>query len=72
MTSQTISAGTTPARRRRWLVEVGWKYPLAIVIIFFAVFPLLYVLSASLKPGGSLAGSSQLLGEELSAANVGH
>ena len=51
---------TTPSRRRRWWAEVGWKYPLAVLIIFFAVFPLVYVLSASLKPGGSLAGSSAL------------
>lgn len=50
----------TPSRRRRWWAEVGWKYPLAVLIIFFAVFPLVYVLSASLKPGGSLAGSSAL------------
>ena len=50
----------TQARRRRWWAEVGWKYPLAILIIFFSIFPLLYVLSASLKPGGSLAGSSDL------------
>jgi arabinogalactan oligomer/maltooligosaccharide transport system permease protein len=50
----------TQARRRRWWAEVGWKYPLAVVIVLFAVFPLLYVLSASLKPGGSLAGSSSL------------
>jgi len=50
----------TQARRRRWWAEVGWKYPLAVVIVIFAIFPLLYVLSASLKPGGSLAGSSAL------------
>jgi len=50
----------TPARRRRWWAEVGWKYPLAALIVFFAVFPLVYVFSASLKPGGSLAGSSAL------------
>ena len=50
----------TQARRRRWWGEVGWKYPVALVIVFFAIFPLLYVLSASLKPGGSLAGSSAL------------
>lgn len=50
----------TQARRRRWWAEVGWKYPLALLIIFFSIFPLLYVLSASLKPGGSLAGSSDL------------
>ena len=59
MTTQAPTDRTT-ARRRRWWAEVGWKYPLAAVIIVFAVFPLLYVLSASLKPGGSLAGSSAL------------
>ena len=59
MTTQAPTDRTT-ARRRRWWAEVGWKYPLAAVIIVFAVFPLLYVVSASLKPGGSLAGSSSL------------
>jgi arabinogalactan oligomer/maltooligosaccharide transport system permease protein len=48
------------ARRARWWAEVGWKYPLAVVIIAFAVFPLLYVVSASVNPRGSLAGSSNL------------
>jgi len=61
MTSAELTTtDRTAARRRRWWGEVGWKYPLAALIIFFAVFPLLYVLSASLKPGGSLAGSSDL------------
>jgi len=50
----------TPTRRRRWWGEVGWKYPLAALIVFFAVFPLLYIVSAALRPGGSLAGSSAL------------
>lgn len=50
----------TPTRRSRWWAEVGWKYPVGVLIVFFAVFPLLYVLSAALKPGGSLAGSSAL------------
>ncbi|WP_406609982.1 sugar ABC transporter permease [Planctomonas psychrotolerans] len=48
------------ARRGRWLAEVGWKYPVAILIVAYAVFPLLYVLSAALRPGGRLAGSSAL------------
>lgn len=45
-------------RRARWWSEVGWKYPVAAAIIFYAVFPLVYVFSASLDPRGSLAGSS--------------
>jgi arabinogalactan oligomer / maltooligosaccharide transport system permease protein len=48
----------TPTRRSRWWAEVGWKYPVAVVIVFYAVFPLIYVLSAAFKPGGSLAGST--------------
>lgn len=44
----------------RWLLEVGWKHIFAVVMIIFCVFPLLYVLSASLNPGGTLTGSNQL------------
>lgn len=50
----------TAASRRRWWAEVGWKYPVAAIIVFYAIFPLVYVLSASLNPRGSLAGSSNL------------
>lgn len=50
----------TRAKRRRWAAEVGWKYLLAAVLIFYATFPLVYVFSASLNPRGSLAGSSSL------------
>ncbi len=50
----------TAARRKRWLQEVGWKYLVAVVILFYAIFPLVYVVSASLNPGGSLATSNAL------------
>lgn len=50
----------TGVRRRRWALEVGWKYLLALVVIFYAVFPLVYVLSASLNPRGTLAASNAI------------
>ncbi|PWD51173.1 sugar ABC transporter permease [Serinibacter arcticus] len=53
----------TPGRRRRWWAEVGWKYPLAAIIVFYAAFPLVYALSAALNPRGSLAGSSSLFSD---------
>jgi arabinogalactan oligomer/maltooligosaccharide transport system permease protein len=53
-------AGRAPTKRSRWLGEVAWKYPLAVLVIFYAAFPLLYVVSAALNPRGSLAGSSAL------------
>lgn len=51
---------TTRLRGARWWKEVGWKHVLAIVVIAFCVFPLLYVLSASLSPGGTLTGSAKM------------
>lgn len=53
----------TTSRRGRWWMDVGWKYPVAVLIIFYAVFPLVYVVSASLNPRGSLAGSGTLFSE---------
>lgn len=50
----------TAARRRRWLSEVGWKYLFALVVLFYAMFPLVYVVSASLNPQGSLSASNSL------------
>ncbi|NOV95969.1 arabinogalactan oligomer/maltooligosaccharide transport system permease protein [Isoptericola halotolerans] len=61
-------ATRTSARRRRWWAEVGWKYPLAALVIFYAAFPLAYVLSASLAPSGTLTGSTSLF-REISGQN---
>lgn len=50
-------------RRRpfgRWFRETGWRHLIGIAMIVFAGFPLLYVLSASLNPTGTLVGSNQL------------
>lgn len=48
------------ARRKNWVRTHGWRHGIAIVAAIVAVFPLLYVLSASLNPAGSLTGSNQL------------
>jgi arabinogalactan oligomer / maltooligosaccharide transport system permease protein len=60
MSAPARTNSRTSARRRRWLAEVGWKYPVGVVIVFYAVFPLVYVLSASLNPRGSLSSSTAL------------
>ena len=56
----TLDASRRSAVRKRWALDVGWKYLLSLVVLFYAVFPLVYVLSASLNPGGSLATSNAL------------
>lgn len=58
--SSVAPVNRAKTRRIRWWAEVGWKYLLAVVIAFYAAFPLVYVLSASFNEGGSLAGSSAL------------
>ena len=52
-----------PVRRRsfgKWFADTGWRHVVAIMVSVFAIFPLLYVLSSSLNPRGTLTGSNQL------------
>lgn len=61
--SVTIAPGRAPRRRRgvgHWFADTGWRHVVAIVVSAFALFPLLYVVSASLNPNGTLTGSNQL------------
>ncbi|MGG5173347.1 sugar ABC transporter permease [Pseudarthrobacter sp. J1738] len=52
------------APRRRsfgvWFKDKGWRHLVGVVTTIFAVFPLLYVLSAALNSNGTLVGSSGL------------
>ncbi|MFV2143278.1 sugar ABC transporter permease [Isoptericola sp. G70] len=52
------------SRRRqpagRWFAETGWRHVVGVVFVVYAVFPIVYVLSASLSEGGTLTGSNQL------------
>ncbi len=53
-----------PSRRKssgsRWMREVGWRHLVGLLAVAFAVFPLLYVVSVSLNPIGTLTGSNAL------------
>ena len=61
-----MSAATVKKNRQstlkggRWWKEVGWRHIVAILMIIYCLVPLLYVLSVSLNPGGTLAGSNSL------------
>lgn len=44
----------------RWFLDVGWRYLVGIVACAFAVLPLLYVVSVSFNPTGTLTGSNKL------------
>ncbi|AZH79655.1 MULTISPECIES: sugar ABC transporter permease [Microbacterium] len=64
MSTATSTSEQRLAPRRRsfgaWFADTGWRHLVAIVVSVFALFPLLYVVSASLNPKGTLTGSNQL------------
>lgn len=57
-----------PVTGVRWWREIGWRHAVGIVMIVICVTPLLYVVSASLNPGGTLTGSNRLF-SQVSLAN---
>lgn len=62
-TSPATDRQSLAPRRRSfgaWFADTGWRHLVAIVVSAFALFPLLYVVSASLNPKGTLTGSNQL------------
>ncbi|MET3769432.1 arabinogalactan oligomer/maltooligosaccharide transport system permease protein [Marisediminicola sp. UYEF4] len=54
---------TTRRRLGRWFAATGWRHAIGVVMVVFAAFPLLYVLSASLNPRGTLTGSNALFSQ---------
>lgn len=50
-------------RRRRWVREVGWRHVVALAAVLFALYPVAWVVTASINPTGSLA-SQQLVPTE--------
>ncbi|WP_061965430.1 sugar ABC transporter permease [Demequina aurantiaca] len=67
--STTTQVTTTATKRRRpfhlgrWFRDTGWRHIVAVFLSLFALFPLAYIVSTSLKPFGTLTGSNQLFQE---------
>ncbi|MDQ0373496.1 sugar ABC transporter permease [Cellulomonas humilata] len=59
MTTQSVE-GNAPLKGARWWREIGWRHVVAIVTIVLVALPIVYILSASLNPGGTLTGSNDL------------
>lgn len=54
-------AANAPRRPfKRYFRETGWRHLVGIAVTIFALFPLLYVFSASLNPGGTLLTANAL------------
>ncbi len=44
----------------RWFKATGWRHVVGVIMVVFSCFPLLFVLSSSLNPQGTLTGSNAL------------
>ncbi|WP_194785349.1 sugar ABC transporter permease [Actinomyces haliotis] len=52
----------------RWFQEIGWRHLVGVLALIFAAFPVLYVISASLNPLGTVA-STSIIPKQVSLAN---
>lgn len=66
MTAETVDTAVRPVHHRRtrtrfalWARRLGWRHAVMVVVVAFAIFPVLFVVSAALNPVGTLS-SSQL------------
>ncbi|MEL7974580.1 sugar ABC transporter permease [Isoptericola sp. F-RaC21] len=50
-------------RPGRWARELGWRHVVGVLAVLYAVFPIVYVVSASLSPTGTLTGSNELFAQ---------
>ncbi|MFT2817309.1 sugar ABC transporter permease [Leifsonia sp. A12D58] len=58
--SGEIISTKRPFNLGRWFRATGWRHGIGLVMVVFSLFPLLYVVSASLNPTGTLTGSNSL------------
>ena len=59
-TEVPVKAVKAPSRFSKWFRDKGWRHLVAYLAIAFAVFPVIYVVSSSVNPLGTLS-SSQLI-----------
>ena len=60
MTTSTIPIPQRKLGFKKWFTQIGWRHLVGVIAVLFSIFPLLYVLSVSFNPIGTLTGSNQL------------
>ncbi|TFC92179.1 sugar ABC transporter permease [Cryobacterium sinapicolor] len=62
-TSDRIVARKSSFQFKRWFKATGWRHLIGVFMAVFSAFPLVYVLSAALQPGGTLITANGLFSE---------
>jgi arabinogalactan oligomer/maltooligosaccharide transport system permease protein len=68
-----VPPGAKPPREHkltgmRWFQEIGWRHVVGVIAIVWAVFPVLYIVSAALNPLGTVV-STTIIPREFSLEN---
>jgi arabinogalactan oligomer/maltooligosaccharide transport system permease protein len=58
-----IATPKRPFSLGRWFKATGWRHLVGLVMVAFALFPIVFVISSSLNPNGTLTGSNALFSE---------
>ena len=61
-------APLTTLKGARWWKEVGWRHIVGVIAVAWALFPVLYIVSAAFNPVGTLS-SSTLIPQDVSFTN---
>ncbi|WP_157155132.1 sugar ABC transporter permease [Diaminobutyricimonas sp. LJ205] len=60
----TITGRAASTRRPfnfgRWFRTTGWRHVVGVIVVIFSLFPIVFVVSSSLNPNGTLTGSNAL------------
>lgn len=59
----TAVAPTRPRTPARWFADTGWRHLVGILALVFALFPIVFVISASLNTAGTLTASNDLFAD---------
>ena len=59
-TSAELGFEKRPFNFGRWFAATGWRHIVGIVMVIFSLFPIVFVVSSSLNPNGTLTGSNAL------------
>ncbi len=68
-TAATTGRPARPAARRprqglgAWFADTGWRHLVGVAVLVFALFPIVFVVSASLNPLGTLTASNSLFSQ---------
>ncbi|WP_353827889.1 sugar ABC transporter permease [Agromyces sp. SYSU T0242] len=59
----TSSTPKRPFNLVKWFKATGWRHLVGLVVVVFAMFPVVFVISSSLNPNGTLTGSNALFSQ---------